>query len=91
MEYNHGCKFSFSFGDIHPDMNSLYLINDVFWLEPKTNLQSSKDEEDTIVRDLRVLREIRQRHVKEINREGSFRTPFNRNTRKTFNRKTILK
>ena len=73
MEYNHGCKFGFGLGDIHPDMNPLYLINDVFWSEPETNLQS-EDEEDTIVRDLRVLREIRQRHVKEINEKGSSRT-----------------
>ena len=75
MEYNHGCKFGFGLNDIHPDMNPLYLINDVFWSEPKTNLQS-EDEEDTIVRDIRVLREIRQRHVKEINGEGSSRTPL---------------
>ena len=75
MEYNHGCKFGFGLGNIHPDMNPLYLINDVFWSEPETNLQS-EDEEDTIDRDLRVLREIKQRHVKEINGEGSSRTPL---------------
>jgi hypothetical protein len=56
-------------------MNPLYLINDVFWSEAEVDLQS-EDDEEIIARDLRVLREIRQRHVKELNGEGSSRIPL---------------
>ena len=73
MEYNHGCKFGFEIGNIHPDMNPLYLINDVFWSEPEIDLNS---EENTLTRDLRVLWEIRRRHENELNGGGTSRTPL---------------
>ena len=33
MEMDYGCKFGFGIGTIHPDMNLLFLVNDVFWEE----------------------------------------------------------
>ncbi|HVI20899.1 MAG TPA: ribonuclease H family protein, partial [Bacillus sp. (in: firmicutes)] len=74
MEYNHGCRFGFGLGNIHPDMNPRYLINDVFWSEPE--FCSDPETEDVVTRDLKMLEKIRQKHVNELNGEGTSRIPL---------------
>ena len=73
MEYNHGCKFGFGIGEIHPDMNPLYLINDVFWSEPEFTLEeqeeSDEDSELLVERNLQVLRDIREHRQRIEQRE----------------------
>ncbi len=76
MEFNHGCKFGLGIGDIHPDMNPLFLINDVFWTEPEDNSDHESDQEERVAKDLRTLREIRHRYQNELNGEGTSRIPL---------------
>ena len=49
---DHGCKFGFGIETIHPDMNSLFLVNDVFWEE----LQQEEEKwDDQAAKDIKKL------------------------------------
>jgi len=66
---DHGCKFGFGRGMIHPEMNPKYLVNEVFWSEPELPQSDESEEseeegsEDPAARDIREIRQIMKRHA----------------------------
>jgi hypothetical protein len=55
----HGCVFGFQLGQVRPDMNPDYLINDVFWTEPEILDESDDESVDSLPPHLRDIRRIR--------------------------------
>src|SRR5688572_32317759 len=37
------CKFGIGLGQIHPDMDPNYLVNNIFWNEPQLIIQENRD------------------------------------------------
>jgi hypothetical protein len=79
-ERSHPCKFGFELGNIRPEMNPKYLVNEVFWEEPNLELNQRlyKDwvrsfnppPEDGYAQTLRALREIEEREQRRRNEEN---------------------
>ena len=66
-------------GQIHPEMNPDYLYNDVFWTEPqlvRDQIPPPTDNCTTHEKQMDEIRDINQRHLNELNGEGTSRTPI---------------
>ena len=70
---DHRCKFGFGIGTIHPDMNSLFLVNDVFWEELQ---QEEEGWDDQAAKDIAKIKQINKYYVNKLNGEGISRIPF---------------
>ena len=81
MEMDHGCKFGFGIGTIHPDMNLLFLVNDVFWEEPQ---QEEEKWDDQAAKDIAKIKQINKYYINELNGEGTSRIPLVEPLEKSF-------
>jgi hypothetical protein len=76
---NHNCRFGLGIRKIHPEMDPEYLYNDVFWTEPQLVRDQIPPPTDTRTKHEQQMDEIRninQRHLNELNGEGTSRTPI---------------
>jgi hypothetical protein len=70
---DHQCKFGIGLGQIKPDMNPNYLINDVFWTEPEILVEEVTRSHK---QHLAKIKNINKRHQNELNGNGTSRTPL---------------
>lgn len=76
---NHNCSFGLGRGQIHPEMNPDSLCNEVFWTEPqmvREQIPSETDEYQRYKSSIDAIHNINQRHLNELNGEGTSRTPL---------------
>jgi hypothetical protein len=84
MERDHGCKFGFEKGMIHPEMNPKYLFNEVFWSEPELPKSDESDDNsegefgNQAARDIRRIETIMRRHSAGTTRVSTYQTNNNR-------------
>ena len=74
---NHNCQFGLGIGQVHPEMDSNYLFNDVFWKEPpleQDNIPGANEEYQEHQQHLQKIHNINKRHLNELNGEGTSRT-----------------
>ncbi len=84
MEMDHGCKFGFGIGTIHPDMNSLFLVNDVFWEE----LQQEEEKwDDQAAKDIAKIKQINKYYINELNGEETSHIPLVEPLEKSFGKR----
>jgi hypothetical protein len=84
---DHNCKFGFGLGQIHPDMDPQHLDNTIFWKEPPDVIRE-ENEQNRHQTHLQTIVDINLNHQKELNGEGTSRTPLiNKPTKTIFGKR----
>ena len=72
MDHAPNCKFGIKLGQIHPDMNPIYLINNMFWDEPQAVIQENKNffsQQNTTQETNTVERVNKRTHIEDDKHE----------------------